>query len=61
MNEHQTKGKLKDVAGKAQSSVGRATGDRDMEARGQARQGEGKVQKKLGDVKQGLKTLVRKP
>lgn len=61
MNKHQVKGALKDAAGKVQASVGRATGDQEQEARGQARQAEGKVQKKLGDVKQGVRTMTRKP
>ena len=61
MNEHQVKGKVKDAAGKAQVSVGRAAGDRDQVAKGQARTTEGKVQKKVGDVKSGLKKMVRKP
>lgn len=61
MNEHQVKGKLKEAAGEAQEQVGKATGNRDQQARGHAREQEGKVQKKVGDVKQGVKDILRKP
>ncbi|HYF43265.1 MAG TPA: CsbD family protein [Ramlibacter sp.] len=61
MNEHQVKGKLKEAVGDTQERVGRATGNRDQAARGQAREQEGKVQKKAGDVKQGVKKILRKP
>lgn len=61
MNEHQVKGKLKEAAGETQEQVGKATGNRDQQARGHAREQEGKVQKKVGDVKQGVKDIVRKP
>lgn len=61
MNEHQVKGKVKEAAGKAQERLGRAAGDRDQVARGQARGTEGKVQKKVGDIKSGLKKITRKP
>jgi uncharacterized protein YjbJ (UPF0337 family) len=61
MNEHQTKGKLKEAAGEAQEQVGKLTGDRDQQAKGHAREQEGKVQKKVGDVKQGIEKIVRKP
>lgn len=61
MNKHQVKGKLKEVGGEAQERTGRATGDADMEARGHAKEQEGKVQKKVGDLKQGVKDILKKP
>jgi uncharacterized protein YjbJ (UPF0337 family) len=61
MNEHQVKGKLKEASGEVQEHVGRATGDADQEARGHAREMEGKVQKKGGDVKEAAKDIVKKP
>jgi uncharacterized protein YjbJ (UPF0337 family) len=61
MNEHQTKGKLKEAAGDAQKKVGKLTGDRDQQAKGSAREQEGKVQTKVGDVKQGIKKIISKP
>ena len=61
MNKDQVKGKLKDDGGAAQKRTGRALGDSDQEARGAANQAEGKVQKKVGDVKQGVKDILKKP
>jgi uncharacterized protein YjbJ (UPF0337 family) len=61
MNSDQIKGKVKDVAGGAQKHAGRAAGDGDQAAKGSATQAEGKVQKKMGDVKSGLKKIIRKP
>lgn len=61
MNTDQAKGKLKEVAGEAQEHLGRATGDREQEAKGHAHETEGKVQKKVGDVKDGVDQIVKKP
>ena len=61
MNTDQAKGKLKEAAGEAQEHLGRATGDRDQQAKGHANETEGKVQKKVGDVKEGVDKIVRKP
>ena len=61
MNEHQVKGKLKEAAGEVQEHVGRATGDADQEARGDAKQAEGKLQKKGGDLKEAAKDILKKP
>ena len=54
-NEDQTEGKMKDLGGKVKEEIGGVTGDKDMEAEGQADQVEGKVQKKVGDVKESFK------
>ena len=51
MNKDEVKGKMKDVAGRAERKLGKATGNIKTEARGVARQVEGKVQKILGKVK----------
>lgn len=61
MNQHQVKGKLKEAAGATQEAAGRVTGDRDQQARGQARETSGKAQKKMGDVASGIKRIVKKP
>ena len=61
MNEHQVKGKIKQATGEAQEQAGKASGNRDQQARGHAREHEGKAQKKMGDVKEGVKKIVRKP
>lgn len=61
MKKDQVKGKLKEATGEAQEHLGRATGDREQQAKGHAREQEGKVQKKVGDVKEGVDQIVRKP
>lgn len=48
--EDSLKGKLNQAAGKVQSKVGGATGNRRMQAKGKARQVGGKVQEKAGQV-----------
>ena len=61
MNEEQVKGKLKEGMGEAQEQLGRVTGNREQEARGHAKEQEGKVEKKVGDVKEGVDKIIRKP
>ena len=61
MNTDQVKGKLKEVAGQVQEHVGRATHDADQEAQGDANQLDGKIQKKFGDIKDGIEKIVSKP
>ena len=50
-NQDKAEGSAKDLKGKVKESVGRATGDRSLQARGNADQAAGKIQKKTGDVK----------
>ena len=47
MNKDQVKGTGKDIAGKIQEGAGELTGDREQEAKGLAKQVEGKTQKKV--------------
>ena len=61
MNTDKIKGKLKETGGRAQEHLGRAMGDKDQEAKGAANKTEGKVQKKVGDVKEGVEQIVKKP
>ena len=49
------------AAGKVQEQAGKVTGNADQEARGHAREMEGKAQKKVGDLKEAAKDVVRKP
>lgn len=44
-------GAAKDLKGKAKEGAGKMTGDQEMRLEGKGDQGEGKVQKKVGDVK----------
>jgi len=50
---------VKDVAGMLQQRIGEATGNERQQARGAAKQVEGKVQKGVGDVEQAVKRAVR--
>jgi uncharacterized protein YjbJ (UPF0337 family) len=51
MNEDEVKGKMKDVVGRAERKLGKVTGNLKTEARGVARQAEGKVQEIFGKAK----------
>ncbi|MCQ8780820.1 CsbD family protein [Aurantimonas sp. CSK15Z-1] len=55
MDKNEMKGGLKEVGGNIKESVGRATGNRDMEAEGVVDQAEGKTQKNYGKVKDAVK------
>lgn len=50
-NQDKVEGAGKDLKGKIKAGVGEATGDRRLRNEGRADQAEGKVQKKVGDVK----------
>jgi uncharacterized protein YjbJ (UPF0337 family) len=52
MNKNQIEGSVKDVTGKVQQKVGKATGNTNQQVKGVAKQIEGKVQKGVGDVEQ---------
>eukprot|EP01133_Synstelium_polycarpum_P018328 gene18328-21929_t len=54
-------GKLKEVGGKIQEAAGKVVGSEEQQAKGLANQVEGKVQKKVGDVKDAVETITRKP
>jgi uncharacterized protein YjbJ (UPF0337 family) len=60
MNSDQVKGKVKDVAGRAERQVGEWTGDTEKQADGALKQAEGKVQNAWGDVKEAGKKAVDK-
>jgi len=55
MNKEQIKGTVKDVAGKIEEKVGQLTGNKQQEARGDAKQAAGKTEKLVGDAKQAVK------
>jgi uncharacterized protein YjbJ (UPF0337 family) len=54
MNKDEVKGKMKNVVGRAERELGKATGNKKTEARGVARQAEGKVQEIFGKAKATL-------
>jgi len=51
MNKDQLKGTVKEAAGKTQEKAGQVLGDREQQAKGQQKQGEAKVDKVVGGVK----------
>ena len=59
MNRNQVKGAAKDVAGKAQETLGKATGSANQQAKGLAKQVEGKVQKGIGNAQENMKDAER--
>lgn len=52
MNKDQIKGSVKEVAGKVQNGVGKATGSTGQRVKGLAKEVEGKVQKGYGDARE---------
>lgn len=54
MNKHQVKGLANQATGEIKEQVGKATGDRSLEARGHAREMKGKAQEKMGNAKEVL-------
>ena len=61
MNKDQVKGAVKEAAGKVQTQVGKLTGSTEQKVKGQIRAAEGKSQQVLGDAKELVKDMVRKP
>lgn len=58
MNKDQIKGAIKADVGETQKDFGRLVGSESQEAKGLAREIEGKVQKQYGDAKEDAKDLV---
>ncbi len=55
MDKDRVEGKVKDIAGRAQRQVGEWTGDSENQAKGAAKQAEGKVQNAWGKAKDAVK------
>lgn len=53
------KGATKEVSGKAKAAVGKATGDRSLEARGKTQATVGKAQKAAGSAISKVKSALR--
>jgi uncharacterized protein YjbJ (UPF0337 family) len=58
MDKDRVEGKVKDVAGRVERQVGEWTGDTETQAKGAAKQAEGKVQNTWGKVKDAAKDAV---
>jgi uncharacterized protein YjbJ (UPF0337 family) len=57
-NKDEVEGKFENVKGKVKEGVGNLTGDRDLEAEGEADQAEGKTQETWGKFKHGVGDAV---
>ena len=55
MNKQQIKGLANQATGEVKQKVGRAMGDRSLEARGHAREMKGEAQEKVGNTREALK------
>jgi uncharacterized protein YjbJ (UPF0337 family) len=55
MNKDQVKGAAENVKGKINEAVGKATGDKSRELKGDLQQGAGEVRKAYGDAKEAAK------
>jgi uncharacterized protein YjbJ (UPF0337 family) len=55
MNEDTVKGKAKDVAGRVERQAGEWTGNEETQAKGAAKQAEGKIQNAFGKAKDAVK------
>jgi uncharacterized protein YjbJ (UPF0337 family) len=61
MNKDQVKGELNQAKGSVKQAVGKAVGNERLQAEGAADKTAGAVQKKVGDVKDAVKTATRQP
>ncbi len=57
-NKDEVEGKVENVKGKIKEGIGNVTGDRDLEAEGEADQVEGKSQETWGKLKRGVGDTV---
>ncbi|MFZ6775036.1 CsbD family protein [Undibacterium sp. SXout7W] len=60
MNKDQVGGIAKDIAGKVQESTGKILGSKMQEAKGLRKQAEGKIEQKVGDIKEIAKNSTKK-
>lgn len=58
MNKDQVNGAIKDAAGKVQQQAGKMVGSTEQQAKGLAKQVEGKTQKGFGDAKEAVKKAI---
>lgn len=59
MNKDQIKGRIKEAAGETQEQFGKLVGSESQEAKGHAREFEGKAQKTAGDLKEDVKDAAK--
>jgi uncharacterized protein YjbJ (UPF0337 family) len=58
MNKDQLKGRTEEAKGTIKKATGKLVGDETLEAKGNVQKNLGKVQEKVGDVKQDVKGSV---
>ncbi len=61
MNKDQVEGTLQKAKGSVKETVGKAVGNERLQGEGAADKTAGAVQKKVGDVKQAVDTVTKKP
>ncbi|MGQ3015759.1 CsbD family protein [Phenylobacterium sp.] len=60
MHKDQAEGAAKDMGGKVKEAAGKLTGNERLEAEGHMDQAAGKVQKGVGDLKEGARDALKK-
>lgn len=60
MHKDQVEGAGKQIKGDLKDAVGTLTGDDRLRAEGKADRVEGKIQDKIGDVKEGIRDMLKK-
>ena len=61
MNKDQVKGSLEKAKGSVKETVGKAVGNEKLQAEGSAGKVAGAAQKKVGDVKDAVNAVTKKP
>lgn len=61
INKDQVHGRAEEVQGKVKEVVGKAVGNKELEAKGNIQKNIGAVQAKVGDVKEDIKKAVKTP
>lgn len=59
MHKDEIKGAAKDMKGSMKEAAGKATGDRELEARGIAEKTAGKVEKGVGNLKDAARNALK--
>jgi uncharacterized protein YjbJ (UPF0337 family) len=59
INKDQVKGRVEEVKGTIKEATGKLVGDKALEAKGNIEKNRGKVQSKLGDVKQSIEESAK--
>jgi uncharacterized protein YjbJ (UPF0337 family) len=58
MNTDQVKGRVDEEKGKAKKAAGKATGNKELEQKGNIQKASGKVQASYGDLKDEIKKTI---